>query len=133
VTPPLVMTLIIDENVPEAVAEFFRARGHIVIAIRDFLGRGAPDDAVAEFGDVEMAVVVTWDRDFKRLVRRVPLGNRMRFRKLGRISFECRESAGLHRLERLIDHIEFSYSMAQRERDHRLILEVTETSFRVIR
>ncbi len=131
--PRLVMVLIIDENVPDAVIRFFLARGHSVIQIRDYLGRGASDEAVAEFGDAEMSVVVTWDRDFKRIVQRVPSGNRARFRRLGRISFECRESNGLRRVERLIDHIEFAYSVVQRERDQRLIVEISETSIRIVR
>ena len=132
-SPLLVMVVIVDENVPDAVARFLRDRGHRVIPIRDYLGRGAPDEAVAEFGDTEMAVVVTWDGDFKRLVQRVPSGNRTRFRRLGRISFECRESNGLRRIERSIDHIEFAYSVAQRERDQRLIVEIGETAIRIVR
>lgn len=127
------MILIIDENVPQTVAEFFRGRGHSVIPIRDFLGRGAPDAAIARFSDEAMAVVVTWDRDFKQIVRRAPTGRRTEFRRLGRISFSCRESNGLRRTERLIDYIEFAFERAQSDRDQRLIVEITESSFRVVR
>jgi hypothetical protein len=42
-TPSLVMVLIVDENVPDAVADFFRDRGHVVIRVRDYLGVGEAD------------------------------------------------------------------------------------------
>jgi hypothetical protein len=80
-----------------------------------------------------MAVVVTWDRDFKQLIGRVPIGERLRFRRLGRISFDCRPEHGRRRAEQLIDYIEFAYEVESRRRDRRLIVEITETSLRVVR
>ncbi|HEY7031833.1 MAG TPA: DUF5615 family PIN-like protein [Thermomicrobiales bacterium] len=127
------MVLIIDENVPDQVADFFRERGHLVIQVRDFLDVGVSDESVASRADELMAVVVTWDRDFKRLVGRVPIGERLRFRRLGRSSFDCRPERGRRRAEQLIDYIEFAYEVESRRRDRRLIVEITETSFRVVR
>jgi predicted nuclease of predicted toxin-antitoxin system len=127
------MVLIIDENVPVQVADFFRERGHLVIQVRDFLDVGVSDESIASRADELMAVVVTWDRDFKRLVGRVPIGERLRFRRLGRISFDCRPERGRRRAEQLIDYIEFAYEVESRRRDRRLIVEITETSFRVVR
>jgi predicted nuclease of predicted toxin-antitoxin system len=132
-TPRPAMVLIIDENVPVQVADFFRERGHLVIQVRDFLDVGVSDESIASRADELMAVVVTWDRDFKRLVGRVPIGERLRFRRLGRISFDCRPERGRRRAEQLIDYIEFAYEVESRRRDRRLIVEITETSFRVVR
>ena len=41
--------LLIDENLPNSVAEFFAA--------------GIPDSVIAKVGDRLSAVVVTWDKD----------------------------------------------------------------------
>lgn len=59
------MTLLIDENVPNSVAEFFAGRGHHVSYVRDVLPAGTPDPVVARIGDRLSAIVVTWDRDFE--------------------------------------------------------------------
>jgi hypothetical protein len=104
-----------------------------VIQVRDFLDVGVSDESIASRADELMAVVVTWDRDFKRLVGRVPIGERLRFRRLGRISFDCRPERGRRRAEQLIDYIEFAYEVESRRRDRRLIVEITETSIRVVR
>ena len=127
------MLLLIDENVPNSVAEFFRERGHDVRLVRDLFPSGTPDPVITKLGDELAAIVVNWDRDFRRNVARVPVGNRQRFRKLGRISFRCSEARGRKRVEELIEWIEFEYNQVQQRRDKRLIVEITDTSFRVVR
>src|SRR5262245_52223758 len=103
------MLLLIDENVPSSVSEFFASRGHDVRYVRDLFPAGTPDPVIATIGDRLSAIVVTWDRDFEGLVRRVPEGNRAKFRRLGRISFRCNETQGRILLERWIDLLEFHY------------------------
>lgn len=127
------MLLLVDENVPQSVADFFRARGHDVRLVRDLFPSGTPDPIIAKLGDELAAIVVTWDTDFRRLAARVPAGQRQRFRRLGRITFRCSESRGRTRAEDLIEWIEFEYEQVQKKRDKRLIVEITETSFRVLR
>src|SRR5690606_16766681 len=106
------MLLLIDENVPNSVARLFSERGHDVRYVRDLLPGGTPDPVIATVGDRLSAVVVTWDRDFERLVKRIPEGNRTRFRRLGRISFRCNEVRGRALLERWIEMIEFHFNQA---------------------
>jgi hypothetical protein len=55
-----------------------------------------------------MAVVVTWDRDFKRLVGRVPIGERLRFRptwahqlRLPSRAWDGRRVVASHRIHRV--------------------------------
>ncbi len=127
------MLLIIDENVPHEVADFFRARGHRVLLLRDLRMLGAADPEIVAQADNLGAIVVTMDRDFKQLVTRVPEGQRERFRRLGRISLDCKPTSAGRRVEQLIRSIEFEHGEVQAERDRRLIIEITETSYRVIR
>lgn len=126
------MLLLIDENVPNSVAEFFSRRGHDVRFVRDLLPAGTPDPVIAEIGDRLSAVVVTWDRDFETLVKRIPAGNRNKFRKLGRISFKCNEAHGRTLVERSIGHIEFHYEHAISQSDFRMIVQIQANAFKVM-
>ncbi|MEQ8330679.1 MAG: DUF5615 family PIN-like protein [Longimicrobiales bacterium] len=124
------MLLLIDENVPNSVAQFLEDRGHDVRFVRDLFPAGTPDPVIATIGDRLSAVVVTWDRDFERLVKRVPEGNRARFRRLGRISFRCNEVRGRELIERWIDMIEFHYQRALEQPDLRMLVQIQENSVR---
>lgn len=128
------MLLLIDENVPHSVAEFFRLRGHDVRLVRDLFPPATPDPVIALAGDELGAIIVTWNRkDFKRLAARVPQGGRQRYRNLGRIVFRCNEAHGRARTEALIEWIEFEFAQVQKLRDRRLMIEIGETYFRVER
>lgn len=121
------MLLLIDENVPTSVAKLFADRGHEVRFVRDLFPGGTPDPVIATIGDRISAIVVTWDRDFDRLVRRIPEGNRARFRRLGRISFRCNESRGRQLLQRWIEMIELHHERAIREPDFRMMVQIQES------
>lgn len=127
------MRLLVDENVPDSVATFLRERGHEVLLVREQLGQMTPDDFIAWVGDDLGAIVVTVDKDFRTLVRRVPVGGRRRFQSLGRISLRCRESRARARLNEFIEEIEREFDRLQSLRDKRLIVEITETSYTVKR
>jgi predicted nuclease of predicted toxin-antitoxin system len=126
------MQLLIDENVPKSVADFFAARGHSVQYVRDVLAAGTPDPIVAAVGDRLSAIVVTWDRDFEKIVNRIPDGNKTRFRRLGRISFKCDEPKGRRLLERWIDHIELHYSKAINDDDIRMIIQIQDSGVKFL-
>jgi predicted nuclease of predicted toxin-antitoxin system len=126
------MLLLIDENVPRSVADFFASRDHDVRYVLDLFPAGVPDPVIATIGDRLSAIVVTWDRDFETLVRRVPEGNRQKFRRLGRISFRCNEVQGRLLLERWISHIEFHYETARQQPDFRMMVQIQESGFKVM-
>jgi predicted nuclease of predicted toxin-antitoxin system len=123
---PPKMLLLIDENVPRSVTEFFKERGHEVRLVLDILLPGTPDPVIATIGDRMSALVVTWDKDFDALVARVPKGNQNRFRRLGRISLRGNEARGRQTLERWIELIEFHYEQGLRDPSYRMIVSVSE-------
>jgi hypothetical protein len=128
------MILLIDECVPASVTQFFRERGHVVHLVTELFGAGSPDPLIAVGGDKLSAILVTWNhRDFKQVTARVPDGNVLKFRHLGRISFRVNPAHGRRRAEELIEWIEFEYGQVQGRRDKRLLVEITETRFNVIR
>lgn len=121
------MLLLIDENVPNSVAKLFQDRGHEVRFVRDLFPAGIPDPVIATIGDKLSAIVVTWDRDFEKLVQRVPEGNRTKFRRLGRISFRCNEVRGRQLLETWIEMIEFHYAQCADNADMRMMVQIQES------
>lgn len=125
------MLLLIDENVPKSVADFCAARGHEVRYVRDLLPAGTPDPVVARIGDRLSAIVVTWDRDFDAIVKRVPDGNKNAFRRLGRISFRCSEPRGIALLAKYIEHIELNYRLAHETPDFRMIVQIQESGIKL--
>lgn len=123
-----------DENVPESVAQFFRDRGHQVVHVRDVLPRGTADSIVAVAGDVMQAILVTWDKDYRALLKRAAeVGQKSRFQRLSRISFNCPEPMGRQRLEQLMPSIEFEWQQCQLSSDRRLLILISQQSFRVER
>jgi predicted nuclease of predicted toxin-antitoxin system len=124
------MSLLIDENVPKSVADFFAARGHSVRYVRDVLPAGTPDPVIAKIGDRLSAIVVTWDRDFETIVRRVPEGNKTAFRRLGRISFKCAEPKGKALLAKWIMMIEMHYLQAREADDFRMIVQIQDSGIK---
>lgn len=121
------MLLLIDENVPNSVARLFEERGHDVRYVRDLFPAGTRDPVIATIGDRLSAIVVTWDRDFEALVKRIPEGNRARFRRLGRISFKCNEVRGRALLQRWIEIIELQYEKALLDQDIRMMVQIQES------
>jgi predicted nuclease of predicted toxin-antitoxin system len=124
---------LIDEDVPESVAQYLRERGHIIHYVRELSLAGSPDPIVAAAGDRLGAVIVTWNtRDFRKLASRVPKGGRARLRRLGRLSFRCSEAQGRQRVETVIEIIEAEFARAEQRPDKRLIIEVTGTTVNLI-
>jgi hypothetical protein len=82
-------------------------------------------------GERLAAIVVTWDRDFEKIVKRVPTGNRTLFRRLGRISFRCNEVRGVQLLERWIESIEFNYAQAIARADARMVVQIQESGIKI--
>lgn len=106
------------------------SRGHEVRYVRDLFPGGTPDPVIATIGDRLSAVVVTWDHDFDTLVRRIPSGYGGKFRRLGRISFRCKEPRGLALAQRWIESIEFHFEQAQRLSDLRMIVQIQDSGFK---
>ena len=126
------MVFLLDENVPDSVAAFLRERGHTVNLSREVLGAGTKDPVIAKAGDLIRGVVVTINhKHFKTLAARAPIGERQRFRNLGRISLTCAAPRTLARLEKFVESIEFHHQQALNQSDKRLMLELGDNVFRV--
>lgn len=123
---------LVDENVPAGVSTFLRDRGHDVFPVGEYLAKGSPDQLLTVAAELEGMVVITFDRDFKRLITQMPHGSRGRFeRGAGRISLALEEPQALGRIRDLIETIEFLYWRANRS-GNRFVLQVSATSMTVV-
>ena len=77
----------------------------------------------------EGLVVVTFDTDFKTLIKQVPVGHRTQFKaRAGRISLTMEETKATARLEEMLPIIEFVYSQCL-DKNRRFIMQISLTSF----
>lgn len=114
-----------------AVSEFLRDRGHAVETVGEAFAKGSPDALLLSSAELFEWVVVTFDKDFKRLIQQVPVGGRGRInRRAGRISLSCREHEVRARFQELIEVIELAYELASRQ-GKRLIMQISLTSYTV--
>lgn len=126
------MRFFIDECVPHSEGRVLEAAGHEVVFLREAIPPGSPDPLVAAVSESNNAVLVSNDTDFRKLVPRKGVSVR-RFRRLSRIGLQCRESRAAHRISEALSLIEHEWERAQQTDDPRIIIDITETTIRVLR
>jgi predicted nuclease of predicted toxin-antitoxin system len=128
------MLVFIDENLPVAsLRQIFEARGHAVRAVGEAFPAGSPDTAILAAAEEAGAVVVTGDKDWRNLIRRIRDDKeRGQVRRAGRILLDCPHHIAIDRVRYLIETIEREYLIAEQE-DRTLIMRITEGNFRVER
>lgn len=123
----------LDENVPQGVADMLNARGYDVRFIRDYIPPGGVDPLVATVSEELEAVLVSFDGDFEKIAPRVPHGHRARFRKLSRIWLCCGEPQAARRMEKALSLIEAEYNIAQSQPDTRMHIWVAKGFLKTLR
>jgi predicted nuclease of predicted toxin-antitoxin system len=130
--PPLRLKFLADNCVPDSVGRALTEAGHEVILLRDILPTNSPDPLVASVAELNGAILVSFDKDFKTLAPRIGIGQQ-RFRKLSRIAFRCGEPEAAKRLRVALGLIEFEWTAAQTASDKRVIIEIGPTYIRTVR
>lgn len=125
------MRLLIDQNVPDSVAQFLAERGHDVLLVRETLGRSSPDQLIAFTAAMQGIIVVTIDKDFRRFRQLLPEGGRAAFAAgAGFIQLAVKESRDVARLRDEIETIELYAARAEREGKH-VRIRLTETTIQL--
>lgn len=127
------MRLLLDQNVPNSVATVFENRGHAVLYLREITDPSAPDIVVAAISEIEEAILVSADGDFRKIAPRVPDGQRKRFRKLSRITLRCNAPQTAQRVSEAMSLIESEYEIAQGRHDPRMIIVIGNSYIRTER
>ena len=122
---------LVDENVPEAITELLRSRGHVVESVGEAFAKSSPDSLLLTAAEQWGFVVVTFDKDFKRLIQQVPLGRKGKFSsRAGRLSLSCDEPEAIGRISEMISLIEVIYTHSTRD-GKRFIMQISKTSYTV--
>lgn len=92
------MTFLADECVNESACKFLEERGHEVIRAKEKAPEGTQDPIVAKVAQDLSAILLTDDSDFKAIVARRQDAQKMRFKRLSRVSLACKHSQAVNRL-----------------------------------
>jgi len=106
--------------------------GHEVILLRQQLAPNSPDPLVAAVSQMNNAVLVSMDGDFRSLAPRAGIG-RNRFLRLSRIALRCSEPRAAGRMNAAMSLIEHEWEVAQSSSDKRMIVEIGTSYMRTIR
>lgn len=126
------MRFLLDHNVPAAVGNALRNRGHDVIFVTDVLPENADDPVVAAAAIAEERVLVSHDRDMRRVEKLISEGYRERYPTLSRLHLSCNEVASAERVTSFAHVIEADFEfLAHDERP--MIVDVGERRCRLVR
>jgi hypothetical protein len=131
-TKPGAIRFFVDHCVPDSVGKMLVAEGYETVLLRQQIAPNSPDPLVAAVSEMNGAVLVSLDSDFKALAPRAGVGRR-RFRTLSRIGLRCKPPIASARLKLALSLIEHEWQVAQASVDKRLIVEVGHSTIRTIR
>jgi predicted nuclease of predicted toxin-antitoxin system len=124
------MRFFTDQNVPESVPRTLEAFGHEVMRLREKTATNAPDTLVAAVSEVNEAILVTNDGDFKSIASRIGIGRR-RYVRLSLIRFEkCRESRMAERIKHFMSLIEHEWAIGNGANDRRMFIVICDSVIR---
>ena len=127
------MKFFADHCVTESVCRFLEERGHEVVRLRDVLPTDSPDPLVANFAEQLEAILISHDGDFRKIAPRIPVGARMRFKKLSRIHLQCDYPGAEKRMAAAISLIEFEWDLAQGLSDKRIHINIQKSGIKTNR
>ena len=119
------MYFMLDENVPQDVADMLIQQGHKAEFIWEYVVPGSPDQVVATASEELEAILVSFDGDFETISPRIPKGQRRRFRKLSRIWLRCSEPQAAQRLSKALDFVDREYDLVTPSSPMRLIISAS--------
>jgi predicted nuclease of predicted toxin-antitoxin system len=119
-----ILRFFLDHNVPESAARTFEDAGHEVRRLRRVLPIDAPDDLVAATAIVAGEILVSHDRDFKAMSKRLGLTNSSRTR-LSLIKLSCPEPTSAARLLAAMSLIEHEWDYCQQHGSRMLRMEIS--------
>lgn len=117
----------LDECVPDGVGHFLTDSGHDVIHLRDAAATGSPDPLVCAVAEINLAILVSFDGDMKKLASRRGIGRRT-FAKLSLIKLSCKGPNAVERVTAALSLIEHEWAFSAARRDRRLFIEIGHQS-----
>lgn len=121
-----------DNNVPDSVGNALYSAGHEVKRLRDCMARDSADQIVAIACAIHGYVLVTHDKDFRAIAKRLGITQRQ-YQKLHRVSLRCKEVNSTARITGALSLIEREWDYARKAGDWQMQIEISEVSIRTVR
>lgn len=122
-----------DNCVPDSVGGAVVAAGHGLVRLRDCMPTDSKDPSVALVSAASGFVLVSFDRDFKQVAKRLQVTQRQYADRLHRIDMRCQEPDGAARIAAAMSIIEHEWSLLRDGAPRPMIIEVRPQSILVRR
>lgn len=126
------LRVFVDQCVPDSAGHAFLDAGHEVQFLRERLATSSDDLLVAAVALANEAILLSLDRDFKKIATRLQFSQR-KLRTLSLIKLSCRESQAKSRLALGMSLIEHEYDVMLATPGARLFIEVQKDCIRTYR
>ena len=120
-----------DQNVPDSVGDVIIDAGHELTRLRDVMDATTADPIIAVACARNGHVLVSHDRDFRHVSRRLGITQRQFQKSLHRIQLRCPEPSSARRVSEALSLIEAEWHLITPERP--MIIEINESSIRILR
>lgn len=121
-----------DHNVPESACASIYEYGHKLTRLRECMATDSKDPLVALACTNAGQVLVTHDRDFRNLAKRLKITRKQYHRGLHRLQLMCDEPISAQRLKECIKLIESEWKLAK-QRGMPLVVEIYNHFIRIYR
>ena len=121
-----------DNNVPDSVGNTFASVGHNVVRLRMCMPKDTADPVVGIACVKSGRVLVTHDKDFRAISRRLDITQR-EYRGMHRITLLCEFRNSASRIKDAMSLIEHEWHHCQHVSNRKLWIEINEVAFRTIR
>jgi len=128
-----VIPFFMDNNVAESVGRALEAEKHDVVRLRECMPPDSPDPVVAIACAESSRVLITHDKDFKTISKRLSITKR-ECRLLHRVALHCSEPNAAARMKDALSVIEGEWQRVKSNAgQHQMIVEISEVAIRIVR
>lgn len=120
-----------DQNIPDSVGRFLISSGHTLIRLRDVMATTTPDPIIAVACSRAGHVLVSHDRDFRQIAKRLKITQRQYHNSLHRIMLKCLEPDDVSRMTEALSLVESEWLLAKDGRP--MVIEIGPQSIRIDR
>lgn len=130
-TPRQVIPFFTDQNVPDSLGETLLSAGHVLTRLRDVMDTTSADPVIGVACARGGQVLVTHDKDFRTLAKRLQITQREYHKSLHRILMRCPEPKSAQRMKEALSIIEFEWQWVKPDRP--MVIEIGDQFIKVCR
>lgn len=120
-----------DQNVPDSVGNAAISAGHSLTRLRDVMDTRTADPLVGVACSRAGHVLVSHDKDFRAISKRLNITQRHYQTSLHRVLMRCPEPRSAERMREALSLIEYEWDSARQ--GHPMVIEIHDLSIRIYR